>query len=70
MNWKKLAALVGITVAWVILFFVLFLFFVFGDCFDERCRANQVWDYKAVIVFVLTTYVAVAWLVLRRRKPS
>jgi hypothetical protein len=69
-NLKKVAALAAVTVAWVLLFFVLFLLFVFGDCFDQQCRANQVWDYKAVVVFVLTTYVAVAWLVLRRRKTS
>jgi uncharacterized oligopeptide transporter (OPT) family protein len=68
--WRKLALLAGVTVAWVFLFFILFLFFVFGDCFDEQCRASQVWDYKAVIVFVLTTYLVAVWVVLRRRNPS
>ena len=70
MNLQKLGWLAGLGVIWVILFFVLFVFFVFGDCFDEHCRADQVWNYKAIIVFVLTSYVAVAWLVLRRRKPD
>ena len=68
MIWRKLGLLAALAVAWVFLFFLLFAFFVFGDCFNEQCRANQVWSYRAVVAFIIVSYAAIAWWVLKSKR--
>ncbi len=50
----------------LVLFFLLFCFLVFGDCFDAPCRRVRQISYAVVIGVTAATYLAGVAIIVRR----
>lgn len=50
----------------LVLFFLLFCFFVFGDCFDAPCRRVQHISYVVVVGMTVATYLVGVAVIVRR----